>query len=73
MEAGLLAVAAAAVLIVCLRNAVCNWRCRALLLVLPVSAVLFQSTVTTGGLVNASLILGWAAVVVGTPLRVALW
>lgn len=69
MEAGLLGVAAAAVLIVCLRNAVYSWRWLpgVVALAMPVAAVLFQSSAPTSVLVKASLVLGWAAVVVGTP------
>jgi len=69
MEAGFCAFAAAALLTICLRNAVYGFRSLPGIVgvALPVLVVLTQARLPTEQLATAALVLGWTALVVGAP------
>ena len=69
MEASLCAFAAAALLTICLRNAIYGLRALPGIVgvALPVVVVLVQARVPTDKISTAALILGWTAVLVGVP------
>jgi len=69
MEATLCALAGAALLVLCMRNAVYGWRALPgfIAVGLPIIAVLAQAHLPSASLTFASLVLGWAAVAAGVP------
>jgi hypothetical protein len=69
MEASLCALTASALLILCMRNAVYGWRALPGIvgLALPLAAVFAQARWPSDVVLNAALLLGWAAVIVGVP------
>jgi len=69
MEAGLCAIAASALLILCMRNAVYGWRALPgfVGVLLPVVAVYAQAGMSSDSLLTAAMWFGWAAVLIGVP------